>query len=213
MSLGSPIPSSQLLGARLQSAPILTEVYQTRQKLHKQLSDPVQPSSSCSHSPQLGRPTNLGSSPTKLLGSSPRTSDWLQKSPLPTIIGSPTKVSALQWRSMLLAVKFRLLHLFCLFFRPFQHHLRSPKHKPPVTWWRWQTAPNPQGCWLTHTMFADTTATPSSPGDQLLLRAAGHLAGIEAPKSASIGAVKSDKCTYGQSSAVTYNMDCEIRHK
>uniref|UniRef100_A0A672GWT8 non-specific serine/threonine protein kinase n=1 Tax=Salarias fasciatus TaxID=181472 RepID=A0A672GWT8_SALFA len=43
---GSPVPSSQLLGARLQSAPTLTEVYQTRQKLHKQLSDPVQPSSS-----------------------------------------------------------------------------------------------------------------------------------------------------------------------
>uniref|UniRef100_A0A672H407 non-specific serine/threonine protein kinase n=1 Tax=Salarias fasciatus TaxID=181472 RepID=A0A672H407_SALFA len=79
---GSPVPSSQLLGARLQSAPTLTEVYQTRQKLHKQLSDP------------LGRPANLGSSPTKLLGSSPRTSDWLQKSPLPTIIGSPTKVRA-----------------------------------------------------------------------------------------------------------------------
>uniref|UniRef100_A0A8C7XWZ4 non-specific serine/threonine protein kinase n=1 Tax=Oryzias sinensis TaxID=183150 RepID=A0A8C7XWZ4_9TELE len=87
---GSPIPPSQLLGARLQSAPTLTEVYQTRQKLHKQLSDPVQPSS-CSHSPQFGRPANLGSSPTKLLGTSPRTSDWLQKSPLPTIIGSPTK--------------------------------------------------------------------------------------------------------------------------
>lgn len=95
--LGSPVPSSQLLGARLQSAPTLTDVYQTRQKLHKQLSDPVQPSSSsCSHSPQLSRPANLGSSPTKLLGSSPRTSDWLQKSPLPTIIGSPTKVSAAQ---------------------------------------------------------------------------------------------------------------------
>uniref|UniRef100_A0A667WUD9 non-specific serine/threonine protein kinase n=1 Tax=Myripristis murdjan TaxID=586833 RepID=A0A667WUD9_9TELE len=94
---GSPVPSSQLLGARLQSAPTLTEVYQTRQKLHKQLSDPVQPSSSSSssssHSPQLGRPVNLGSSPTKLLGSSPRSSDWLQKSPLPTIIGSPTKVT------------------------------------------------------------------------------------------------------------------------
>ncbi|XP_059187823.1 serine/threonine-protein kinase ULK2 [Centropristis striata] len=88
---GSPVPSSQLLGARLQSAPTLTEVYQSRQKLHKQLSDPVQPSFSCSHSPQLGRITNLGSSPTKILGSSPRTSDWLQKSPLPTIIGSPTK--------------------------------------------------------------------------------------------------------------------------
>uniref|UniRef100_H3DA63 non-specific serine/threonine protein kinase n=1 Tax=Tetraodon nigroviridis TaxID=99883 RepID=H3DA63_TETNG len=89
---GSPVPSSQLLGARLQSAPTLTEFYQSRQKLHKQLSDPTQPSSSlCSHSPQLGRPANLGSSPTKHLGSSPRTSEWLQKSPLPTIIGSPTK--------------------------------------------------------------------------------------------------------------------------
>ncbi|XP_075931533.1 serine/threonine-protein kinase ULK2 isoform X3 [Anarhichas minor] len=90
---GSPVPSSQLLGPRLQSAPTLTEFYQTRQKLHKQLSDPVQPSasSSCSHFPQLGRPASLGSSPTKLLGTSPRTSDWLQKSPLPTIIGSPTK--------------------------------------------------------------------------------------------------------------------------
>ncbi|XP_053728747.1 serine/threonine-protein kinase ULK2 [Synchiropus splendidus] len=88
---GSPGPSSQLLGARLQSTPTLTEVYQTRQKLHKQLSDPVQPSSSCSHSPQLGRPGHLSSSPTKLYCTSPRTSDWLQKSPLPTIIGSPTK--------------------------------------------------------------------------------------------------------------------------
>lgn len=86
---GSPVPSSQLLGARLQSAPTLSDMYQTRQKLHKQLSDPVQPTASCSHSPQMGRPVNLGSSPTKLLGSSPRTSDW--KSPLPTIIGSPTK--------------------------------------------------------------------------------------------------------------------------
>lgn len=59
------------------------------------MSDPLQPSSSsssCCHSPQLPRPANLGSSPTKLLGSSPRMSEWLQKSPLPTIIGSPTKV-------------------------------------------------------------------------------------------------------------------------
>ncbi|KAK0135190.1 Serine/threonine-protein kinase ULK2 [Merluccius polli] len=99
---GSPIPSSQLLGARLQSAPTLTEVYQTRQKqLHKQLSDPTQPTttttSSCANYPapshsQVGRPASLGTSPTKLLGSSPRTSDWFQKSPLPTIIGSPTRI-------------------------------------------------------------------------------------------------------------------------
>ncbi|KAM9852808.1 serine/threonine-protein kinase ULK2 isoform 2-T2 [Aulostomus maculatus] len=83
--LGSSVPSSQLSGARLQSTPTPSEMYQTRQKLHKQLSDPAQPShtSFCSHSPQLSRPANFGSSP--------RTSDWLQKSPLPTIIGSPTK--------------------------------------------------------------------------------------------------------------------------
>ncbi|XP_058269573.1 serine/threonine-protein kinase ULK2 isoform X4 [Hemibagrus wyckioides] len=94
---GSPVPSSQLLGARLQSAPTLTDVYQNKQKLYKQLSDPVQPTSLAyppTHSPQLGRPGNLGTSPTKHLGSSPRTSDWLQKSPLPTIIGSPTKTTA-----------------------------------------------------------------------------------------------------------------------
>uniref|UniRef100_A0A9J7Z2V4 non-specific serine/threonine protein kinase n=1 Tax=Cyprinus carpio carpio TaxID=630221 RepID=A0A9J7Z2V4_CYPCA len=94
---GSPVPSSQLLGTRLQSAPTLTDIYQNKQKLHKQLSDPVYPTASAyptSHSPQLGRPGNLGTSPTKHLGSSPRTSDWLTKSPLPTIIGSPTKVTA-----------------------------------------------------------------------------------------------------------------------
>uniref|UniRef100_A0A4W4HPY0 non-specific serine/threonine protein kinase n=1 Tax=Electrophorus electricus TaxID=8005 RepID=A0A4W4HPY0_ELEEL len=96
-SSGSPVPSSQLLGARLQSAPVLTDIYQNKQKLHKQLSDPVQPSTLAyppSHSPQLSRPGNLGTSPTKHLGSSPRSSDWLQKSPLPTIIGSPTKATA-----------------------------------------------------------------------------------------------------------------------
>ncbi|KAF4086028.1 hypothetical protein AMELA_G00101480 [Ameiurus melas] len=94
---GSPVPSSQLLGARLHSAPTLTDVYQNKQKLYKQLSDPVQPTAlpyPPTHSPQLGRPGNLGTSPTKHLGSSPRTSDWLQKSPLPTIIGSPTKTTA-----------------------------------------------------------------------------------------------------------------------
>ncbi|XP_051534803.1 serine/threonine-protein kinase ULK2-like isoform X2 [Myxocyprinus asiaticus] len=94
---GSSVPSSQLLGARLQSAPMLTDIYQNKQKLHKQLSDPVHPTSTAyptSHSPQLSRPGNLGTSPTKLLGSSPRTSDWLSKSPLPTIIGSPTKATA-----------------------------------------------------------------------------------------------------------------------
>ncbi|NXA22537.1 ULK2 kinase, partial [Ibidorhyncha struthersii] len=99
---GSPIPSSQspqslLMGARLQSAPTLTDIYQNKQKLRKQHSDPVCPSYAgygYSHSPQPSRPGSLGTSPTKHMGSSPRSSDWLFKTPLPTIIGSPTKATA-----------------------------------------------------------------------------------------------------------------------
>ncbi|NXP46187.1 ULK2 kinase, partial [Heliornis fulica] len=99
---GSPVPSSQspqslLMGARLQSAPTLTDIYQNKQKLRKQHSDPVCPSYAgygYSHSPQPSRPGSLGTSPTKHMGSSPRSSDWLFKTPLPTIIGSPTKATA-----------------------------------------------------------------------------------------------------------------------
>uniref|UniRef100_A0A8C8SEN9 non-specific serine/threonine protein kinase n=1 Tax=Pelusios castaneus TaxID=367368 RepID=A0A8C8SEN9_9SAUR len=99
---GSPIPPSQspqslLMGARLQSAPTLTDIYQNKQKLRKQHSDPVCPSYagySYSHSAQPSRPVSLGTSPTKHMGSSPRSSDWLFKTPLPTIIGSPTKATA-----------------------------------------------------------------------------------------------------------------------
>ncbi|NWR78495.1 ULK2 kinase, partial [Centropus unirufus] len=99
---GSPIPPSQspqslLMGARLQSAPTLTDIYQNKQKLRKQHSDPVCPSYAgygYGHSPQPSRPGSLGTSPTKHMGSSPRSSDWLFKTPLPTIIGSPTKATA-----------------------------------------------------------------------------------------------------------------------
>ncbi|XP_069082457.1 serine/threonine-protein kinase ULK2 [Pleurodeles waltl] len=90
-------PQSLLLGARLQSAPTLTDIYQNKQKLRKQHSDPVYPSyAGCgySHTPPPPRPVSLGASPTKHMGTSPRTSDWLYKSPLPTIIGSPTKATA-----------------------------------------------------------------------------------------------------------------------
>ncbi|XP_060059155.1 serine/threonine-protein kinase ULK2 isoform X2 [Erinaceus europaeus] len=99
-SSGSPVPpapspQSHLLGARLQSAPTLTDIYQNKQKLRKQHSDPVCPShAGYSYSPQPSRPGSLGTSPTKHLGSSPRTSDWFFKTPLPTIIGSPTKTTA-----------------------------------------------------------------------------------------------------------------------
>ncbi|NXN99234.1 ULK2 kinase, partial [Rhinopomastus cyanomelas] len=100
--ISSPIPPSQspqslLMGARLQSAPTLTDIYQNKQKLRKQHSDPVCPSYAgygYSHSPQPSRPGSLGTSPTKHMGSSPRSSDWLFKTPLPTIIGSPTKATA-----------------------------------------------------------------------------------------------------------------------
>uniref|UniRef100_F7BIC7 non-specific serine/threonine protein kinase n=1 Tax=Xenopus tropicalis TaxID=8364 RepID=F7BIC7_XENTR len=98
---GSPVPQSQstqpLLGARLQSAPTLTDIYQNKQKLRKQHSDPVCPSyagQGFGHSPQPARPVSLGASPTKHMGSSPRSSEWLYKTPLPTIIGSPTKATA-----------------------------------------------------------------------------------------------------------------------
>ncbi|XP_038181861.1 serine/threonine-protein kinase ULK2 isoform X3 [Arvicola amphibius] len=101
-SSGSPVPQTQspqslLLGARLQSAPTLTDIYQSKQKLRKQHSDPVCPShagAGYSYSPQPSRPGSLGTSPTKHMGSSPRSSDWFFKTPLPTIIGSPTKTTA-----------------------------------------------------------------------------------------------------------------------
>lgn len=101
--LGSPVPQAQspqsvLLGARLQSAPTLTDIYQNKQKLRKQHSDPVCPSHAgpgYSYSPQPSRPGSLGTSPTKHMGSSPRSSDWFFRTPLPTIIGSPTKVCLL----------------------------------------------------------------------------------------------------------------------
>nr|XP_045231161.1 serine/threonine-protein kinase ULK2 isoform X3 [Macaca fascicularis] len=101
-SSGSPVPQTQspqslLLGARLQSAPTLTDIYQNKQKLRKQHSDPVCPThagAGYSYSPQPSRPGSLGTSPTKHLGSSPRSSDWFFKTPLPTIIGSPTKTTA-----------------------------------------------------------------------------------------------------------------------
>uniref|UniRef100_A0A8C9DTV0 non-specific serine/threonine protein kinase n=1 Tax=Prolemur simus TaxID=1328070 RepID=A0A8C9DTV0_PROSS len=101
-SSGSPVPQAQspqsvLLGARLQSAPTLTDIYQNKQKLRKQHSDPVCPSHAgpgYSYSPQPSRPGSLGTSPTKHMGSSPRSSDWFFRTPLPTIIGSPTKATA-----------------------------------------------------------------------------------------------------------------------
>lgn len=118
LSIGSPVPQTQapqslLLGARLQSAPTLTDIYQNKQKLRKQHSDPVCPShagAGYSYSPQPSRPGSLGTSPTKHTGSSPRNSDWFFKTPLPTIIGSPTKVCFLSLLYIWTLVLYERIH-------------------------------------------------------------------------------------------------------
>ncbi|KAJ7308812.1 hypothetical protein JRQ81_008080 [Phrynocephalus forsythii] len=92
-----PQPPLTAGAARLQSSPTLTDIYQSKQRLRKQHSDPVCPSYAGhghGHSPQPPRPVSLGTSPTKHPGTSPRGSDWLFRTPLPTIIGSPTKATA-----------------------------------------------------------------------------------------------------------------------
>lgn len=66
-----------------------------QRKLLKQHSDPLHSArstqSSCP-SPQKPRPVSLGTTPTWQLAATPRSSDWFLRTPLPTIIGSPTKV-------------------------------------------------------------------------------------------------------------------------
>uniref|UniRef100_A0AAY4A6Z7 non-specific serine/threonine protein kinase n=1 Tax=Denticeps clupeoides TaxID=299321 RepID=A0AAY4A6Z7_9TELE len=78
---GRPRSQQQGLGTRLHSAPCLLEVGSgSRQKIQKQHSDPVVV-------PQ-GPPMTL-----RPLHSSPRLSELMQRSPLPTILGSPSRVS------------------------------------------------------------------------------------------------------------------------
>ncbi|KAG9354838.1 hypothetical protein JZ751_001551 [Albula glossodonta] len=75
------------MGSRLHSEPCLMEAGQgCRQKIRKQHSDPVvQPP--CSQ-PQQVPPSGM---PSRPLHSSPKLSELMQRSPLPTILGSPTK--------------------------------------------------------------------------------------------------------------------------
>lgn len=71
------------LGTRLHSAPCLQEVGNiARQKIRKQHSDPV------------GIPQG-GFMALRPLHSSPRLSELMQRSPLPTILGSPSRVRPL----------------------------------------------------------------------------------------------------------------------
>uniref|UniRef100_A0A3P9INY9 non-specific serine/threonine protein kinase n=1 Tax=Oryzias latipes TaxID=8090 RepID=A0A3P9INY9_ORYLA len=73
-------PQAAGLGSRLHSAPCLLECASgcSRHKIRKQLSDPVAPLSA---GLLTGRP----------LHSSPRLSELMQRNPLPTILGSPSK--------------------------------------------------------------------------------------------------------------------------
>ncbi|XP_048370200.1 serine/threonine-protein kinase ULK1 [Sphaerodactylus townsendi] len=90
-----PDPSQQGMGSRLHSAPNLSDMHSCRQKITKQYSDPLV--AHFSHSPQFshtpaGQPASAhGLQPCRPLRSSPKLSEFMQRSPLPTIMGSPTK--------------------------------------------------------------------------------------------------------------------------
>lgn len=76
-------PQQQGLGTRLNSAPCLLEATGgCRQKIRKQHSDPV------------GAPQG-NMMPFRTLHSSPRLSELMQRNPLPTILGSPSRVRSL----------------------------------------------------------------------------------------------------------------------
>ncbi|XP_069788598.1 serine/threonine-protein kinase ULK1 isoform X3 [Narcine bancroftii] len=75
-----PAPHQHGLGCRLHSAPIPSE-------LKKENSDPLV---DCVTQP----PQMLGQPPCRQMRLSPKLSELIQRSPLPTIVGSPTKVSS-----------------------------------------------------------------------------------------------------------------------
>eukprot|EP00079_Xenopus_tropicalis_P029204 XP_012824444.1 PREDICTED: serine/threonine-protein kinase ULK1 isoform X3 [Xenopus tropicalis] len=88
---GVPVPgqSSRGMGSRLHSAPNLSDMQSCGQKIKKQYSDPVMPQDTLT---QPSQPQQINSlQPTRPLRSSPKLSDFMQRSPLPTILGSPTK--------------------------------------------------------------------------------------------------------------------------
>uniref|UniRef100_A0A8D0H1M6 non-specific serine/threonine protein kinase n=1 Tax=Sphenodon punctatus TaxID=8508 RepID=A0A8D0H1M6_SPHPU len=83
---GASVPdqSPRGMGSRLHSAPNLSDLHSCRQKITKQYSDPLVP--------HFGQPLSThGLQPCRQLRSSPKLSEIMQRSPLPTIMGSPTK--------------------------------------------------------------------------------------------------------------------------
>ncbi|XP_075371871.1 serine/threonine-protein kinase ULK1 isoform X3 [Mycteria americana] len=77
------------MGSRLHSAPNLSDLHSCRQKITKQHSDPLV--AHFGHSPG-SQPLQIhGLQHCRQLRSSPKLSEFMQRSPLPTIMGSPTK--------------------------------------------------------------------------------------------------------------------------
>ncbi|KAM9526709.1 serine/threonine-protein kinase ULK1 isoform 4-T4 [Guaruba guarouba] len=85
----APEHSSRGMGSRLHSAPNLSDLQSCRQKITKQHSDPLV--AHFGHTP-VSQPLQIhGLQHCRQLRSSPKLSEFMQRSPLPTIVGSPTK--------------------------------------------------------------------------------------------------------------------------
>ncbi|XP_067910697.1 serine/threonine-protein kinase ULK1 isoform X3 [Heterodontus francisci] len=85
-----PEPHQHGLGSRLHSAPNLSDAHQCRQKIRKHYSEPmVTYTAHTQHNQPLQVPALQ---PCRQMRSSPKLSELIQRSSLPTIVGSPTKV-------------------------------------------------------------------------------------------------------------------------
>ncbi|KAM8797762.1 serine/threonine-protein kinase ULK1 isoform 1-T1 [Eudromia elegans] len=85
----APEHSPRGMGSRLHSAPNLSDLHSCRQKITKQHSDPLV--AHFGHT-AVSQPLQMhGLQHCRQLRSSPKLSEFMQRSPLPTIMGSPTK--------------------------------------------------------------------------------------------------------------------------
>ncbi|XP_060641624.2 serine/threonine-protein kinase ULK1 isoform X2 [Anolis sagrei] len=85
-----PDPSLRGMGSRLHSAPNLSNLHSCQQKIKKQYSEPLV--THFGHIPTGQSAQTHGLQACLPLRSSPKLSEFMQRSPLPTIMGSPTKV-------------------------------------------------------------------------------------------------------------------------
>lgn len=104
-------PRSSGLGCRLHSAPNLSDLHVIRPKLPK---PPMDPLGAAFNPPQASpSPPSHGLQSCRTLRGSPKLPDFLQRNPLPPILGSPTKVTwpepARTWQGMASADKARAL--------------------------------------------------------------------------------------------------------